>query len=124
MVRVSGSHQTDRGRFVAGTHQAATARSWAEGLYNPSLFWNQEASGIPSLSEFGDTEVSDAMLQIEISGHEREVLLRGLRFVRSAVMLETRDPSPDDTYQRSGQLDVIQMLSQRLESTDPLGIHA
>ena len=72
----------------------------------------------------GDLSVTDEMLQIEITAHERDVLLRGLRFVRSAVMLESREPSPNDTYQRSGQLDEIQMLSQRLESTDPLGVPA
>ena len=66
--------------------------------------------------------MSNPLLHIEITAHERDVLLRGLRYVRSGIMLETRDPSPQDTYLRSGQLDEIQMLSQRLESTDPLSV--
>ena len=66
--------------------------------------------------------MNDGLLQIEITTQERDVLLRGLRYVRSGIMLETRDPSPNDTFLRSGQLDEIQMLCQRLESTDPLGV--
>jgi hypothetical protein len=37
-------------------------------------------------------------------------------------MLELRDPTRDDEYRRSVMLDEIQNLSQRLESTDPLGV--
>ena len=66
--------------------------------------------------------MNDGLLQIEITTQERDVLLRGLRYVRSGIMLETRDPSPNDTFLRSGQLDEIQMLCQRLESTDPLSV--
>ena len=43
-----------------------------------------------------------------------------LRYVRSSIMLESRDPSAQDELRRSGLLDEIQMLSQRLEATDPL----
>ncbi len=64
----------------------------------------------------------DGLLQIELTSHERDVLLRGLRYVRSAVMLETREPSVADTHRRSGLLDEIQNLSQRLENTDPLPV--
>jgi hypothetical protein len=65
----------------------------------------------------------DGLLQIELTSHERDVLLRGLRYVRSAIMLETREPSADDTRVRSGLLDEIQNLSQRLENTDPLPVN-
>ena len=63
--------------------------------------------------------MSNEMMQIEVSSHERDVLLRGLRYVRSSIMLELREPQKDDTYRRSMGLDEIQMLCQRLESTDP-----
>lgn len=66
----------------------------------------------------GAVVVSNGMMQIEVSTHERDVLLRGLRYVRSSIMLELREPSMDDTYRRSMDLDEIQMLCQRLESTD------
>lgn len=64
----------------------------------------------------------DGMLQIELTSHERDVLLRGLRYVRSAIMLELRDPTKEDELNRAGKLDEIQNLSQRLESTDPIGV--
>ncbi|MEI7699403.1 MAG: hypothetical protein WCK86_06395 [Planctomycetia bacterium] len=66
----------------------------------------------------------DGLLHIDITSHEREVLLRGLRYVRSSIMLETREPSPEDTCRRSGMLDEIQNLCQRLESTDPVAVRA
>ncbi len=63
----------------------------------------------------------DSLLQVELSSHERDVLLRGLRYVRSAIMLELRDPRPEDENRRSGQLDEIRTLAERLESSDALG---
>lgn len=60
----------------------------------------------------------DGLLQVELTSEEREVLLRGLRYVRSALMLEMREPSRDDERRRSGQLDEIQNLCQRLEAAD------
>ncbi|MBL8813956.1 MAG: hypothetical protein JNM43_27550 [Planctomycetaceae bacterium] len=64
----------------------------------------------------------DSLVQVELTAHEREMLLRGLRYVRSSVMLEMRDPTPEDTYRRSHLLDAIQNLSQRLENAEPLGV--
>lgn len=63
----------------------------------------------------------DRMFQVELTPHERDVLLRGLRYVRSAIMLEQRDPDPEDENLRSGMLDEIHLLSQRLQSSDALG---
>ena len=63
----------------------------------------------------------DSMFQVELTPHERDVLLRGLRYVRSAIMLEQRDPTPDDEQYRSGMLDEIQLLATRLQSSDALG---
>jgi hypothetical protein len=71
-----------------------------------------------------DSFKMDSLLQVELTSHERDVLLRGLRYVRSAIMLETRDPSSDDTRRRLSQLDEIQNLSQRLENSDPLAVHS
>ncbi|MCA9057671.1 MAG: hypothetical protein KDA85_04205 [Planctomycetaceae bacterium] len=62
----------------------------------------------------------DASLNVELTSHERDVLLRGLRYVRSAIMLEMRDPTADSQRTRSCQLDEIQILCQRLEATDPV----
>ncbi len=63
----------------------------------------------------------DGLMQVELTSHERDVLLRGLRYVRSAIMLELRNPNPEDERRRSGQLNAIQTLSQRLESSDAMG---
>ncbi len=63
--------------------------------------------------------MSTGMIQIEVSDNEREVLLRGLRYVRSSIMLELREPNKNDEYHRSMALDEIQMLRQRLESSNP-----
>ena len=60
------------------------------------------------------------VLQVELTTSERDVLLRGLRYVRRSIMLETREPEATDEARRSDLLDNIQMLSQRLEATDPL----
>ena len=64
----------------------------------------------------------DGMLHVELTTEERDILVRGLRYVRSSIMLELRDPSKEDERRRAGKLDEIQNLSQRLESTDPLGV--
>lgn len=66
----------------------------------------------------GADVVSKGLMQIEMTPHERDVLLRGLRYVRSSIMLELREPAKDDACRRSMDLDEIQMLCQRLESTD------
>jgi hypothetical protein len=62
----------------------------------------------------------DKGLQIELTSYERDVLWRGLRSVRSSIMLETRGPTNQDDLRRDGLLDEIQMLFQRLEATDPV----
>ena len=64
----------------------------------------------------------DGMLQVELTTQERDILVRGLRYVRSAILLDLRHPTRDDEFRRSLMLDEIQNLSQRLESTDPLGV--
>ncbi len=64
----------------------------------------------------------DGMLNVELTSQERDILVRGLRYVRSSIMLELRDPSKEDERRRACQLDEIQNLSQRLESTDPIGV--
>ena len=74
---------------------------------------------IEQRKSFGVPVVTTGMMQIEVSSHERDVLLRGLRYVRSSIMLELREPNENNEFHRSTALDEIQMLSQRLESSDP-----
>lgn len=63
--------------------------------------------------------MSHGLLQIEVSSHERDVLLRGLRYVRSSLLLELREPEKEENRRRGSALDEIQMLCQRLENSDP-----
>lgn len=56
-------------------------------------------------------------LHVELSQQDRDVLLRGLRFVRSAIMLECREPTPEDTRQRRDQLEHIGALVEQLGGT-------
>lgn len=64
----------------------------------------------------------EGLVQIELTLEERDMLIRGLRYVRSSVMLEMRDPTAEDTYRRSHLLDQLQNLSQRLENAESLGV--
>lgn len=61
----------------------------------------------------------EELVNVELTSGERDILLKGLRHVRSSIMLQMRDPDPEDERIRSCQLDEIQNLCQRLESTDP-----
>ncbi len=62
------------------------------------------------------------VLQVEVSPRERDVLLRGLRYVRSALLLEMRDPNPDHDRRRSHLLDEIQALSHRLQPSETMDV--
>ncbi len=53
---------------------------------------------------------------VQLTQKERETLLRGLRFVRSAVMLEIRDPSPRDDERRRDEIQAIDALAARLNA--------
>jgi len=57
------------------------------------------------------------LIHIDLTEHERDTLLKGLRYVRSSIKLETRDPSAQDELRRSGLLDEVQVLYQRLEAS-------
>ena len=53
------------------------------------------------------------MTQVELTTTQRDLLLRGLQFVRSSVKLSLGESRlPDD--QRSNQLDAIETLEQQL----------
>lgn len=51
------------------------------------------------------------MLTFELDEKQRDVLLRGLRFVRRSIMLHQEDPTPDYVENRTGQLQQIEALS-------------
>lgn len=53
-------------------------------------------------------------LTVGLTTKERDLLLRGLRYVRSDVMLDICDPSPTINQQRDDQLQVIADLVDQL----------
>jgi hypothetical protein len=60
-------------------------------------------------------------LSVGLTEQQREILLRGLRFVRSAVALEVYDPTPELESERAGKLREIRQLAEYLEGVRPAG---
>jgi len=56
----------------------------------------------------------DDNASLELNGEQREVLLRGLRFARSALALDIHDPDSGDE-ERWRQLAIIDSLASQLE---------
>lgn len=54
------------------------------------------------------------LLQLELTDRQRELLLRGLRFVRSSRMLEIRESSDITDDQRKGELGELRQLVEML----------
>ena len=54
------------------------------------------------------------LLQLELTDRQRELLLRGLRFVRSSRMLEIRDSSDITDDKRKDELGELRELSDLL----------
>ncbi len=56
---------------------------------------------------------------VGLTDSQRDLLIRGLRYVRSSVMLEVREPSPEDDEDRRTQLRDIAQLVERLNQSEP-----
>lgn len=54
------------------------------------------------------------LLHLELTDRQRELLLRGLRFVRSSRMLEIRDSSDITDDERKDELGELRQLSEML----------
>jgi hypothetical protein len=63
-------------------------------------------------------------LTVGLTTQQRDLLLRGLRFVRSAVALEIREPSPEVDADRATQMREIGRLVEQLEDTRSAGAAA
>ncbi len=53
-------------------------------------------------------------LQVELTPDQRDVVLRGLRYIRSSIALEFREPSSENTENRNQQLQQIASLVDQL----------
>lgn len=58
-------------------------------------------------------------MPVELSDRQRELLLRGLRFVRSSRMLEFRETSDSTEAERGSEIREINELSSLLQGTAP-----
>jgi hypothetical protein len=67
--------------------------------------------------------MSEAM-SVGLTEQQREILLRGLRFVRSAVALDVHDSTPELDVERSTKLREIRQLAEYLEGVRPAGTAA
>jgi hypothetical protein len=56
-------------------------------------------------------------LTLELTSEQRELVLRGLSFLRSGVLLEMRDPSPEVDVDRATRLHEIESLLARLRGS-------
>lgn len=56
---------------------------------------------------------------VELTKEQRDLLLRGLRFVRSSVLLKTRQPSAEVTAERLQNIDAISVLVDELNGARP-----
>jgi hypothetical protein len=63
-------------------------------------------------------------MNVGLTEEQREILLKGLRFVRSAVALEVYDSTPETDAQRSSKLREIRQLAEYLEGARPAGAAA
>ncbi len=65
-------------------------------------------------------------LNVELSERQRELLLRGLRFVRSSRMLEFRDSSDLTDDKRKEELSeirqLVEMLDVKTRRTEPAAV--
>jgi len=66
-------------------------------------------------SEF--TPMSD-LLTVELNKEQRDAILRGLRYVRSSVMLTPEDPTPQLVEERSEKLQRLAALSSLLSGQE------
>lgn len=70
---------------------------------------------VPSLAQANDAAMTDT-LSLELNKKQRELLLRGLRFVRSSRMLEFRENAEVSEDARAQELSEIGLLTRLLDA--------
>jgi len=56
-------------------------------------------------------------ISVDLDHQERDILLRGLRHVRSSIALAVCDPTPESTRQRDEDLQNVEDLIARLSGS-------
>jgi len=57
-------------------------------------------------------------ISVDLDQHERDILLRGLRHVRSSVALAVCDPTPENQEQKDQDIKNIEALMDRLDGSE------
>lgn len=70
---------------------------------------------VPAKSKRGSTRMN-AVLHLELNDRQRDLLMRGLRFVRSSRMLEMRDTAETTDEERRDELNEIRQLYELLDT--------
>ncbi|GAB4146058.1 MAG: hypothetical protein Tsb009_18540 [Planctomycetaceae bacterium] len=63
-------------------------------------------------------------VNIDLDKAQRDLLLQGLRYVRSSVLLGFREPSAEDTQKREKKLRDIEALVDQLNGNMPAEVAA
>jgi hypothetical protein len=82
------------------------------------------ASFIHTRHSSGTVVIMGETLTVGLTNDQRDLLLRGLRFVRSAVLLEMEEPTPEYVAGRTSQLNEIESLVEQLNGPQPAGAAA
>ncbi len=64
---------------------------------------------------YGESGSMSEALQLELNDRQREILLRGLRFVRSSRMMEFRELPDTEETERNDELGQIRQLCDLLD---------
>lgn len=62
--------------------------------------------------------------KLDLTTEECDMLVTGLRYIRRSIMLEVRDPTPEDEQVRSLQINQIQNLMNRLDHSSQRNVTA
>lgn len=68
--------------------------------------------------EYSERPVMTDSQHLGLTNEQREIVLRGLRFVRSAISMELLDPSDKTDKRRSEQLREVDGLVRQLSGTE------
>lgn len=61
----------------------------------------------------------ESMIHLDLTEKQRQILIRGLRFVRSSRMLEFRDQTELTEEERTAELAEIRRLMDQLDRSSP-----
>ena len=80
---------------------------------------DRHCDGLESFATFGGFLPMSETHNVELSERQREILLKGLRYVRSSRMLEFRESPDDAAEERKTELSEIRQLVELLDIKAP-----